>query len=267
MRLESTNIYFIGNVELGSVKIGRSNNPKKRLADLQIGNSKKLVLYSVVEDVTPEYEKKLHRLLGHIRLKGEWFKLTDELIHFMINKTDETSYGYKINNGYKINPDPLDIAIDKIVKPTKNRRGWVSENQLIRIIKRYLIINNYSPHFDRKNLRHKLKQKDIHTEKIRGEWIYPEHYADETAIQPGHYLGPASILKVEDLNSWDLEWSARCTIDSKKWKKFKFSVGYSYLIKIKDSIMGVTTITTNIPGITNKVVIYKGGLFNAAKIS
>ena len=43
--------------------------------------------------------------------------MTDELIHFMISKTDETSYDFKISNGFKTNPDPLDIAIDKIVKP------------------------------------------------------------------------------------------------------------------------------------------------------
>jgi hypothetical protein len=46
-RMESTNIYFIRNVELDAVKIGRSNNPKKRLAELQTGHSHKLVLYHI----------------------------------------------------------------------------------------------------------------------------------------------------------------------------------------------------------------------------
>ena len=43
-----------------AVKIGKSNNPEKRLAELQTGHPYKLVLYAVVENVTPDYEMKLH---------------------------------------------------------------------------------------------------------------------------------------------------------------------------------------------------------------
>ena len=79
----TTNIYFIGNVELGAVKIGKSINPKKRLAELQTGSSRNLVLYGVIDEVTPDFENTLHKILSDIRLKGEWFKLTDKLIRFM----------------------------------------------------------------------------------------------------------------------------------------------------------------------------------------
>ena len=71
-------------------------------------------------------------------MNGEWFRLTDELIQFMISKTDETSYDYKINHS-KTKHDPLDEAIDKIVKPNKNGQGWVSENHIIMVIRKYLI--------------------------------------------------------------------------------------------------------------------------------
>ena len=60
-----TNIYFIGNVELGAVKIGRSNNPQKRLTELQTANSQDLVLYGVIDDVTPELENTLHKILNN----------------------------------------------------------------------------------------------------------------------------------------------------------------------------------------------------------
>lgn len=66
-----TNIYFIGSVGSMAVKIGKSNNPEKRLAELQTGHPHKLVLYTVVRNVTPDYEMELHRILGHIRKEGE----------------------------------------------------------------------------------------------------------------------------------------------------------------------------------------------------
>jgi hypothetical protein len=90
--MECTNIYFIGSVELGAVKIGKSNNPDKKLTELQTGNSNELILYGIIKDVKEDYEMKIHQIFDHIWLKGEWFKLTDELIQYMINKTNETSY-------------------------------------------------------------------------------------------------------------------------------------------------------------------------------
>ncbi len=57
--MESTNIYFIGSLESGTVKIGKSNNPEKRLAELQTGNPHKLILYGVIDDVTYELEMKI----------------------------------------------------------------------------------------------------------------------------------------------------------------------------------------------------------------
>lgn len=68
IRVESkTNIYFIGNAELGCVKVGKSKNPEKRLADLQVGNSHKLVLYGVMEDVSDNLENMLHKILQPYR--------------------------------------------------------------------------------------------------------------------------------------------------------------------------------------------------------
>ena len=77
---------------------------------------------------------------------------------------------------------------------TKNGRGWVSEDRVVRVIRRYLILNDESPHFDVKKLRQKLKNRGIYGNKSGQEWIYRDHYADETEIQPSHYIGPETIL-------------------------------------------------------------------------
>jgi hypothetical protein len=55
---------------------------------------------------------------NHVRKEGEWFELTDELIHFIINKTDETSYDYKINKPSK--NKRVTVATDKVTK----RKNW-----------------------------------------------------------------------------------------------------------------------------------------------
>ena len=190
--MEGTIIYFIGSLESGTVKIGRSDNPEKRLTELQTGNPHKLVLYGVIENVSQELESELHRILDPFRLEGEWFRLTNEVIRFMISKTDQISYIYKTNVS-KSKQDPLDIAIDKIVKPNYGR-GWVSEDSLRWVIRRYLVKNDESPHFDDKKLRQKLKHRGITGTKVGGEWIYPDHRADETPVQPDHYIGPTSDL-------------------------------------------------------------------------
>ena len=259
-----TNIYFIGNVEAGSVKIGKSNNPKKRLKELQTGNSHKLVLYSVIENVDEEYENSLHHILDHIRQEGEWFKLTDELIHFMINKTDKTSYDFKRNHA-NAKLYPLDIAIDKIVKPTKNGSGWVKEKDIVRVIRRFLILNNETPHFDNKKLRQRLKNRDIYGFNTKGEWIYRDHYADETEIQPSHYIGPASIITDDAKDSWDTEQLVELKCDSKIWTNIKVSRGYSTITSFKDGPLTISTITTTAPGIKHDVVIYKRGVYDAGE--
>ena len=105
--VKSTCIYFIGNVELGAVKIGMSSDPTNRLAELQRSHPHKLSLYRVVDNVTQDYETELHKILTHIRKEGEWFELTDELIHFMINRIDETSSNYKIKKPNKKNRNNL----------------------------------------------------------------------------------------------------------------------------------------------------------------
>ena len=259
--MEGTNIYFIGSLESGTVKIGKSNNPEKRLAELQIGNPHKLVLYGIITNVSQELENRLHQLFGDLHIKGEWFRMTDELIHFMVNKTDEISFDYKVNVS-KTMYDPLDEAIDEIVKKGKG----VCESYLLEVIGKYLKFIGESSNFDVKKLIRKLEHKGIYRTKIGGQWFYPEYRVDEKALNPAHYLGPISIFKEDKIESWDTYQLVELMCDSKIWKNVKVSQGYSRITSFKDGHLTISTITTTAPGIKQDVVIYKRGVYDASGI-
>lgn len=260
--MEGTNIYFIGNVEKREVKIGRSNNPQKRLAELQTANSQNLVLYGVIDNVTPELENSLHKILSSIRLKGEWFKLTDKLIQFMVSRTDEVSSDYKIINNSKTKCDPLDEAIDKLVKKGKR----MSEQYLIKVIGKYLEFIGESSNFDVKKLRRKLNQKEIYRIKEGGKWMYHDYHVDEKIMYPDHYICPASILDTRIRVKWYNLWESICMADSVKWLNIKFTPGYSYIIPYNEESITVTTMTTEIWETETRVIIYKTALYNASNV-
>ncbi len=73
-------IYFIGDGE--RIKIGRSKNPWARLKTLQTSSGNELHLLAVKRaPVTAEAE--LHQRFADIRLAGEWFRATSELVTFV----------------------------------------------------------------------------------------------------------------------------------------------------------------------------------------
>lgn len=64
----------------GHGKIGKSCQPRLRFRDLQSGSPVKLTLYAVIPQ---DRETELHLLYRHLRLHGEWFQVTEELLaHF-----------------------------------------------------------------------------------------------------------------------------------------------------------------------------------------
>ncbi len=76
-----TNVYFIkGN---NSIKIGRSYDVEKRLAELQIANSEKLEVLYIIEDVEESFETHVHGICNRYNINGEWFKL--EVIEHLLN--------------------------------------------------------------------------------------------------------------------------------------------------------------------------------------
>lgn len=70
-------VYLIQSLEEGYYKIGVSTNPKKRLKQLQTGNSSELKLIdSYSSEYADKIEKSLHNFLGANKKEGEWFDLS-----------------------------------------------------------------------------------------------------------------------------------------------------------------------------------------------
>lgn len=72
--------YFIQASKGGPVKIGRASCVSQRLRDLQCSHSDELHIIGIIDE---DREKELHERFAAIRLKGEWFDNTEELVVFM----------------------------------------------------------------------------------------------------------------------------------------------------------------------------------------
>lgn len=70
-------IYLIQSKETGQFKIGKSKNVKKRIKQLQTGNSGELVLVdSFFTKYANKLEKYLHNIFSYEKTMGEWFSLS-----------------------------------------------------------------------------------------------------------------------------------------------------------------------------------------------
>ena len=85
-------VYFIKSGKKGAIKIGKSNRPEKRMAELQTGNPYKLYLIAFIHCETEKeafsLEKKMHRLFRSQKMNGEWF-------HSSINLKKVTEISFK----------------------------------------------------------------------------------------------------------------------------------------------------------------------------
>ncbi len=72
-------VYFAQSVEGGPIKIGRSNIPSLRLAEIQHGSPTRLILLAT-RPGGHELETALHRRFSAARLVGEWFTPTPALL-------------------------------------------------------------------------------------------------------------------------------------------------------------------------------------------
>lgn len=95
-------VYLIQSLEEGYYKIGISKNPKKRLKQLQTGNSSELkLIYSYPSEYANKIEKSLHGLLSHCKKEGEWFELSliDELSFDVKCKQIESNINFLKKSG------------------------------------------------------------------------------------------------------------------------------------------------------------------------
>lgn len=71
-------VYFIRAGRTGAVKIGWARDPQKRLDTLQTGNQHQLHLLGYIPgSVQDEYD--WHEMCADLRIRGEWFRLTNTL--------------------------------------------------------------------------------------------------------------------------------------------------------------------------------------------
>lgn len=83
-------LYFILNPRRDAVKIGFSDAVRKRMGQLQSASPDVLLLLGICPGGTSE-ERAVHVRLGHIRLRGEWFRCTKELLDVMHAMCDSYS--------------------------------------------------------------------------------------------------------------------------------------------------------------------------------
>lgn len=108
-------IYLIICKENNTCKIGLTNNPKRRLAQLQTSTSYKLQLDTII-DGDFNVEKELHEKFKSFKLIGEWFIYDNSIKEFFKPYNKETNTT-KFNNKedkkliYKLSPCAKELYI------------------------------------------------------------------------------------------------------------------------------------------------------------
>lgn len=81
-------VYFIQSIEgNGLIKIGFSNNPLRRLKEIQRHSPIELRIVAMVNG-NRELEAELHNRFSKYRKYGEWFEPSQEILQFIINSTE-----------------------------------------------------------------------------------------------------------------------------------------------------------------------------------
>ena len=81
-RKRSGFVYFVAAHDLGLVKIGWAKDVKRRILSMQSGSPVDLCLIHAFAGV-PMDEARMHGQFAHLRVKREWFRLTDEIYGIM----------------------------------------------------------------------------------------------------------------------------------------------------------------------------------------
>lgn len=90
MQSKTKYIYFVYAKENRAVKIGMSDHPRARLVDLQVSNPSDLEIVTCIR-ARPELEPALHDHFKSTHIRGEWFRVNEDLITLF----DDLSEGKK----------------------------------------------------------------------------------------------------------------------------------------------------------------------------
>lgn len=80
-------VYFIQSGQSGPIKIGCSNDPKKRLMTLQISSYEELRIIGLRLGTEAD-EAMIQRNYSHLHIRGEWFHPGEELLKYIRRESD-----------------------------------------------------------------------------------------------------------------------------------------------------------------------------------
>lgn len=79
-------VYVIHALETTRYKIGRAEDPEKRLKELQTGSPFPLRVINVIDTCWDKRaERDLHNTFGEYRVCGEWFDLPEDAVNYLTN--------------------------------------------------------------------------------------------------------------------------------------------------------------------------------------
>lgn len=118
-------IYFISNGTY--TKIGKADDPEKRLKELQTGCPEKLEIKLVI-DGGEDKEKMLHKALNKYRYRGEWFQ-----INFKYNEEliEEILYFHrKLNREKRVKRKNTHSIISEKIELLKKENKFITANDI-----------------------------------------------------------------------------------------------------------------------------------------
>jgi hypothetical protein len=116
-------VYFIKNPITNKIKIGKSNDPQKRLRQLQNAAGDPLEMLLVINtESDKQTEEKLHDLFISSRSLGEWFLPSNEIISFIegYNTCLDSNKNYELNFNKFVKNESED-SIPKFSVPIDDR--------------------------------------------------------------------------------------------------------------------------------------------------
>lgn len=123
--VEEGQIYCIQQGSRGPIKIGWSREPRLRLEELQIGNPTPLRLVAAISGTRSD-ESELHTRFAHLRIAGEWFSNSPEILrHFGVGASMDAARSESIDPTLPL-PLPLPKAIANTKKHTSPPEGEAS---------------------------------------------------------------------------------------------------------------------------------------------
>ena len=69
-------------------KIGYTSRIDQRLEELQTSHPDLLVVYGLIKNVTKKKETQLHHMFKKYRIRGEWFRITTDMIDAILQNND-----------------------------------------------------------------------------------------------------------------------------------------------------------------------------------